>query len=273
MRWINEVNSLDDPEMPLGEVKLSDKKTKAAPPSGLDGVLSRFAESDREAARLLLGAHVRQFSPRRDLICEGERPKAVVAILEGWACCYKTLRDGRRQIVAFLIPGDFCDPDAAALDRMDHSIGAITNVRAAWIGFAEFGRFLAAHEAAAAALRHDAIAAASTQREWTLNVGQRAAYERVAHLICEMFVRQRAAGLVPGGSCEFPITQTDIGDATGLTPVHVNRMIQALRAEGLIVLQDKKLAIPDLRRLMRAATFSDAYLHLARPKGEAEGDD
>jgi CRP-like cAMP-binding protein len=101
-------------------------------------------------------------------------------------------------------------------------------------------------------------------REWITNVGQRDAAERMAHLFCEIFIRLRAVGLTNGHSCELPITQEQLGDATGMTNVHVNRTLQALREQGLIILKGKTLTIPDLEALQRAALFNANYLHLDR---------
>ncbi len=105
------------------------------------------------------------------------------------------------------------------------------------------------------ALFWDQLVTVSVQREWTLNVGHRTAYERIAHLLCEMIFRLRAVGLSDGKSCDFPLTQVDLADATGLTSVHVNRTLQELRREGLIELHGRKLAVPKLEALMIAGTF------------------
>jgi len=106
----------------------------------------------------------------------------------------------------------------------------------------------------------------SVNREWIVNVGQRSAQERIAHLLCEMFLRLESVGLTDGFSCAFPPTQTDIADATGLTPVHVNRTIQELRRTGLIVLENQKLAILDMQALQSLALFNPEYLHHQRLK-------
>lgn len=108
------------------------------------------------------------------------------------------------------------------------------------------------------------LAALSIQREWTLNLGQRNASERIAHLLCELLFRMRAIGLVDRLAFELPITQQDIAEATGLTAVHVNRMLQDLRAQNLLELSHRVLRVPDLEALGDAALFSPAYLHLRR---------
>jgi CRP-like cAMP-binding protein len=223
---------------------------------------TRLSSEDRDALAALGRAPVQEAEPRRDLIREGQEPRAVRLILSGWACRYKGLPDGRRQIVGFFIPGDFCDLNVYILREMDHSIGAITRVSYAVIAPDEMERLIADRPRVARALLWDELVNASIQREWLLNVGQRSARERIAHLLVEMFLRLRAVQLTDGDSCEFPITQNDIAEATGLTSVHVNRSLQDLRRDGLIELAQKRLTIPDLDALMRVAMFNPNYLHL-----------
>jgi CRP-like cAMP-binding protein len=119
---------------------------------------------------------------------------------------------------------------------------------------------------------HELVVAA-IQREWTTNVGQRSAFERIAHLCCELFLRLRAVGQTRGDTCDFPLTQADLADATGLTSVHVNRTIQELRREGLITLHKRLLTIHDLDRLMTACMFNPNYLHLNREGRHLDAND
>ena len=204
----------------------------------------------------------RVIAARRDLIREGETPKYVHLMLDGWACRYKTLPDGRRQIVAFFVPGDFCDLNVYILKAMDHSIGAITRLSVADISRDDMDKVTSSHPRVTQALWWEALVNGSIQREWTLNVGQRSAYERIGHLLVELFLRVRTVGLTMDDSCDFPLTQNDLADATGLTAVHVNRTLRELRRDGLIELERKRLTIPDLQRLMDASMFNPNYLHL-----------
>jgi len=112
------------------------------------------------------------------------------------------------------------------------------------------------------ALFWNELVTAAIQREWTLKLGQRTAYERIAHLFVEIFLRLQTVGRTQGKACEFPLTQNDIADATGLTAVHVNRTLQDLRRDGLVELQSRVLTVPDLKALRNAAMFNDNYLHL-----------
>ena len=218
--------------------------------------------SDDLAAIAKVSKTSRVIPPRRDLIREGEHPKYIHLMLDGWACRYKTLPDGRRQIVAFFVPGDFCDLNVYVLRQMDHSIGAITRLSVADISREEMDRLTANYPRVTQALWWEALVNAAIQREWTLNVGQRTAYERLAHLLTELFLRLRTVKMTNGISCDFPLTQNDLADATGLTAVHVNRTLQELRRDKLIELERRRLTIPDLQRLMDAAMFNANYLHL-----------
>ena len=206
--------------------------------------------------------NVRYVRPRTDIISEGDRPTHVNLMLRGWACRYKVMEDGRRQIVSFFVPGDFCDLNVYILKEMDHGIGAITNVRIAQIVPADMERVTHAHPRVTQALWWHELVNVSVQREWTLNLGARSAYERIAHLFAETFLRLHCIGLTQGDSCDFPLTQVDLADASGLTPVHVNRTLQELRREGLIELDRQRLRIPDLERLKRVAMFTPNYLHM-----------
>lgn len=220
-----------------------------------------FSQAECELLDAVVRKNVTVARPRRDIVREGDTPRSVDVILDGWACRYKQLRDGRRQIVAFLIPGDVTDADVHLLRKMDHSIGAITRVQYAQIAPVDIETLVNASPQIALALRRHELVNASVQREWTTNVGQRCAIERIAHLCCELFVRLRMVDLTEGQTCDFPLTQYDLADATGLTSVHVNRTLQDLRRQNAIKLIDKKLTIPELDSLMAMCAFNANYLH------------
>lgn len=222
---------------------------------------TRLSQDDLAALTRAM-ANFRVVEARRDLTSEGDRPSYVHVVLEGWAAAYKALPDGKRQIVAFFVPGDFCDANVHVLKRMDHSIGAITRLKVAMIGPGEMIALTAERPRLAQALWWEGLVTAATQREWTLNLGQRSAYERLGHLLVELYVRLKAVGRASDGRCDFPLTQNDLADATGLTAVHVNRTLQELRQDGLIELERKQLRILDLERLTDVAMFNANYLHL-----------
>lgn len=230
-----------------------------------------MSQSDRDLLAEAVAKNVRELDARRDIVREGERPRGVIAILDGWASRYKQLPDGRRQITSFVIPGDLCDANVFILTEMDHSIGSVTRVRYAEVAPADFEQMMTASSRLTEALWWHALVVAGVQREWTTNVGQRSAHERLAHLLCELFCRLEAIGQTDGDTCPLPLTQMDLADATGLTPVHVNRTIQGLRRAGLIQLGNRRLRIPDLQALMRVALFNPNYLHLQESEGRPRG--
>jgi len=200
----------------------------------------------------------------QELACEGDPADRLRMVLSGWAVRYKTLEDGRRQIVSLVLPGDTCDSQIYLLQRLDHSIVALTAVTYAEVERERFERLIASDRMLAEAFWCQTLSDAAIQREWTLNLGRRDAFERVAHLLCEVIERLRPVGLVDGDSCAFPITQTDLADATGLSVVHVNRTLQELRSSGLIVLRDRILMVHELDALKDAALFNEDYLHYVK---------
>jgi CRP-like cAMP-binding protein len=207
---------------------------------------------------------VRTFRPKQDIIKQGERPEAVFLLLEGWAIRYKYLANGHRQIVAFLVPGDLCDPRVFILKEMDHSIGFLTEARVAVIPKPKMIAALDEPSALMRALWWSTLVDEGVLREWLVNIGQRDAYGRIAHLLTELSLRLQVVNRVKGQSFRLPLTQADLGDALGLTSVHVNRTIMRLRNEGLIEWSGGYLHIPDARKLMRASHFDAGYLHLER---------
>jgi len=223
-----------------------------------------LSDDDKRALQLAASYRIRHVAAREDVIREGDKPRHVNLMLEGYACRSKSLEDGRRQIVAFFIPGDICDACMFMLKQMDHSIGALSAVKLAEIPGEMFLDMARNSPVIAAALAWNALVEEAIAREWTLNVGQRSAYERMAHLLCEFFVRLQAVGLASGGGCELPMTQAELADALGLSTVHVNRTLQELRANHLITLRGKTLVIHDLPALQEAGLFSPTYLHLER---------
>lgn len=226
------------------------------------GAFTRLSRDDEDLILQTISEKTQSFLAHEDVVREGDAPTAINILEAGWGCRYKTLEDGRRQIVSLFLPGDICDLNVFMLRQMDHSIGAITPVTVAELSQPGLDRLMAAHVRIRAALWWQQLVSNAIQREWAVNLGQRTAFERLAHLLCEVFLRLRTAGVAAEDRCEFPLTQTDLGEATGLSTVHVNRTLQELRAENLIVLRDRTLRIPDLGALMDAALFDPGYLHL-----------
>lgn len=205
-------------------------------------------------------ADVREIGARRHIIREGDRPDHVHLVLEGWAARATVLPDGSRQLTALLIPGDFCDLHITILGEMDHSIVALTKAKVAYIPRATMTA-LTERPALTRALWWATLVDEAVLRAWIVNVGRREAYEAIGHLMCELYIRMRNVGLTTGHSFELPLTQEEFADALGLTPVHVNRVLQRMRSEKLIVLKRSALQILDYGRLETASGFNPNYLH------------
>ncbi len=211
----------------------------------------------------VLGRLVRDadwIGPDHDLLREDAAAKAVWAILEGWACAYKQLEDGRRQITAYLMPGDLCGTPIVFPGIVNYSVGTLTPVRAARIPGSSLLSAMDGHPPIMRAVWLDMLATSAIQREWTANIGFRTAKERIAHLFCEIVSRLRAVGLTDHDGCILPLTQEDLGETVGISTVHVNRTLQDLRQAGLITLRRQRLGIPDFAALRQVARFDDVYL-------------
>lgn len=224
----------------------------------------RLSSADKSILQRISSERIRKIGSRLDIIREGDKPREVHLILSGWACRYKQLEDGRRQILSFFLPGDMCDLNIFILREMDYTLGTITPVTIVDLPPDFFEEIGAGYPRILHALWWETLVNAAVQREWTMNLGQRTAFERTAHLLCELVFRLGWSGRSHNGSCEFPLTQADLADATGLSKVHVNRTLQEMRAANLIVLKGKTLVVPDLGRLIEAGLFNPNYLHMDR---------
>ncbi|HUD93359.1 Crp/Fnr family transcriptional regulator [Sphingobium sp.] len=193
------------------------------------------------------------FRVHQFLARENEAPDAMLYIQEGWACRYRLLSDGRRQITALYLPGDYCDPQWVLGGLTSQPIVAITNVRALRLPCKPPAYASMDGQQGFWLSLSDMI---ERQSAWLVTLGCMTAMERVAHLLVELFERMRKAGLAYGQQCAMPLTQIEIADMTGLTPVHVNRTLQSMRAKGLIELQSKWLRIPELHALREAAAMT-----------------
>ena len=204
---------------------------------------------------------VRDVPAGHHLIMEGDNPDPVFVMLEGWACGYKMLPDGGRQILAFMLPGDFCDIHIAVLRAMDHSIVTITAAKVATLPRVQMEALVEARPTITRAFWWSQLVDQSVLRTWIVSMGRRTAKERIAHLMCELYIRMRNIGLATDDRCEMPLTQIVIADAVGLTPVHVNRVLKQLRLDCVMELRSGSLTIIDPVRLAEIAGFDGTYLH------------
>ncbi|WP_363827007.1 Crp/Fnr family transcriptional regulator [Sphingobium sp. LMC3-1-1.1] len=225
--------------------------------------LSRFATlSENDIAALAVAtAHPRKIAARHDLIREGDRPGPVFVVLDGWACRYKILPSGTRQILAFLMPGDSCDLHVGLLEQMDHSIQSIGPAVIATIDRPEIDRIMDRHPNVAKAMYLAQLIDEGTLRAWITSMGRRTSIERVAHLICELYLRARNIGLINGQHLTLPLSQILLADALGMTPVHLNRILKELKASGAMSLSRGSLIISCPEKLVQIAGFDENYLH------------
>ena len=205
---------------------------------------------------------LRTLEPGTYTIREADAPVHCAVLVTGFAYRQKLTGDGSRQIVGLHIPGDALDFQNLFLDVSDHSVQMLTRAEIANVAIADLQALARQRPAVAQAILVKILVEASIFREWVLNVGRRDSKMRVAHLLCELGVRLEVEGLTDDYAYELPMTQEQLGDAVGLTPVHVNRTLKALEADGLIVRSKRSISFPDWHRLRGVADFNQRYLHL-----------
>ena len=211
-----------------------------------------------------LPARTGAFASGQDIFHAGDTPSQCCMILDGWACRYKLLDQGRRQIFSFHVPGDVPDLHSLHLPAIDYSLGTLTQATVAFIPHENLRDLMLRFPRFGALLWRDTLIDGAIFREWMTGMGQKSAYSQMGHLFCEMYAKLKAVGLADDLRCVLPITQAELGDALGLSNVHVNRVLQALRIRGLISLRNKTLVIHDWDELVRASEFDPTYLHLTR---------
>lgn len=193
---------------------------------------------------------------------EGDRPSRSFLLLEGMVSLSKMAGGGNRQIMMFYIAGDMPDLHSLHLKFLDSDIWAVTACRLAYMPHDDLRRLCYAHPRIADELWRTTLVDASIYRESVVNVAQRPALSRMAHLFCEMLLRSQAAGLAQGQTCPLPLTQADLGEMLGLSIVHINRMLQELRTRDLITFGQGRLRVRDWDALVELGDFRADYLHL-----------
>lgn len=223
-----------------------------------------------EAAIRALPVFIAEIGPQHDIAREGERPEFCVLVQSGWLCRHKATSDGKRQILSLHLPGDIPDLQSLLLGQMDHSLSSIGPATVAFIRHEHLHDLHRRHPGLARIMWRETLIDAAAYREWLLGIGRRSAEEQMAHLFCEIFVRLGAVGLAGPTSCDMPLSQGDLADALGLSIVHVNRTLQALRGRSLIGLSRGVLTIRDWTGLRALSGFDPAYLHLRDDDGPAD---
>jgi CRP-like cAMP-binding protein len=217
---------------------------------------------DARAAVRALPLHYRTLEPSAYLVREGEPPEMCALLLTGFAHRHKVTGAGERQIMAVHMPGEFLDLQNCLLEVADHNVQALTRCDIAAIPGAALRKLAEDHAGIARAMWIETLIDAAIFREWIVNVGRRDALSRIAHLLCELALRLEAAGFASGHRYDLPMTQEQLADCTGLTPVHVNRVLKELERLGLIEREKRSVAILDWARLQETGDFNTRYLHL-----------
>jgi CRP-like cAMP-binding protein len=210
----------------------------------------------------------RGFEPYVDLIQEGAAGETTLIVLEGFACHYKQRQAGARQILGYLLPGDVCDADAADLGPWPHAIGTLSSCVVSQVPRQALSELMQQHPSIMQGWRRMKRIEVDTAWAWIVNLGSCSALERMAHLFCELMIRMETVGLAQESTCPLPLTQVELGQTLGLSNVHVNRVLQEMRREGLIELKGKRLQIFDMPRLKRIAEFDPSYLQVGTRMSE-----
>jgi CRP-like cAMP-binding protein len=200
----------------------------------------------------------------QDIVRIGDRPTQCCLLLEGFTCVYKLTSEGKRQIMALHVPGDMPDLQSLHLTVMDNSVATMCPCTVGFIQHEDLRRVCERYPRITAAFWRETLVDAAIFREWLLNIGRREAYPRMAHFLCEFLLRLKVVGLAENDTFTLPLTQAELADAIGTSTVHVNRVLQALRADGLIRTKGAQVIIPDWEKLKEAGEFDPLYLHLEK---------
>ena len=224
-------------------------------------VRDALSEQEKRALHESVG-RTHDFAQQTDIVIDGSRPTESTLMLEGVSARYKVVADGGRQITGIHIAGDFVDLHSFLVKTMDHGVVALTPCRVALVPHQRLRDITEQFPHLARLLWLNTLIDAAIFREWIIGMGRRSATAQMAHWFCEMLVRHRVIGRNNGNAFPLPITQVELGDALGLSHVHVNRVLQDLRGEGLVTWREGWLTITDWDRLAQMAEFDPTYLTL-----------
>ncbi len=221
--------------------------------------------SEHEALRAAAGQEA-DYPANTDLVSEGDRPEVSTLVVSGYTMRYRVLSNGQRQITAIHIPGDFVDLHSFVLKTMDHSVGALSDCHVVRFPHSGLTEITERYPHLTRVLWLMTLLDSAIHREWLVAMGRRSAGGQLSHLVCELYIRLGIVGLAHDGSFTLPLTQIELGDALGLSAVHVNRVLQELRAENLLTWQNQTVHILDWPRLQERAEFDPSYLHLQKER-------
>lgn len=223
--------------------------------------ISAIDEQDIETIRAL-PIDLKTYAPGQDIVRDGARPTACCLLAEGFCIRSKTTFEGRRQILSIHIPGEIPDLQSLYLHVLDHDLVSLTECRLGFIPHAALKVVVRQRPNVAEVLWRDTLIDAAMFREWIVNVGQRPAASRLAHIVMELRARLKVIGRDHGNRIEMPMTQEQIGEAMGITSIHANRIIKQLREDGVLEFHRGHVTVLDENKLEELAQFEDCYLHL-----------
>lgn len=210
---------------------------------------------------------VRSVPARQVMVRTGEVVRECTLLLEGTVCRYMDDRAGHRQLVSLHVPGDFIDLHGYPLRRLDHDLATIGPARVATWSHASLKEAIHGRDRLTRVLWMSTLLEAAMHREWIFRLGRLNAEGRVAHLMCEMDVRLEMVGLSTNHSFTLPLTQSDLAEACGLTGVHVNRVLRALRESDVMTFRGGRVTIMDRARLKTLGEFDPTYLYASEDFG------
>ncbi len=204
---------------------------------------------------------VRDYPAEQAVVRDGQRPTECCLIVDGFCARSKTIADGKRQILSIHIPGEIPDLMSLFLHVMDHDLSTLTACRLGFIQHETLRKLHRRRPNVAEMFWRDTLIDAAMFREWIVNVGQRPAPARLAHVIVELRERLKVIGRVTEDGFEMPLTQEQIGEALGVTAVHANRVIKQLRQEEIVDFHRGRVKVLSEQKLLELADFDDRYLH------------
>lgn len=211
---------------------------------------------------------IQTLAARKMLVHKGDQVGLSTYLIDGFMCRYLDDRRGERQLIAIHIPGDFVDLHGYPLGRLDHDVAAITTCQIAQVSHSRLDEIVAQRPRLTKLLWFSTLLDAAMHREWIFRLGRLDAVKRLGHFFCETEARLRRIGLSDGNRFILPLTQMDLGEACGLTPVHVNRMLRELRERGLLHMQSSTVTILDRPSLYRMCEFDPGYLYFDEDRPE-----
>jgi CRP-like cAMP-binding protein len=220
-----------------------------------------ISSAEERAIRSVI-KEARRVPARTTLIREGERLEQSLLLIDGWLGRAVDMKEGGRVITEIHVAGDFADLHGFTLKRLDHDVVTLSGSLIATAPHDSLAKLTEQFPHVARVYWFSTNVDAAIHRQWTVSLGQRTAISRAAHLFCELFVRLGVVGKTNGTSCDLPLTQEQLAACLGLTSVHVNRTLQALRRRSLIELHNKRLTILDMPGLQKIAEFDPSYLYL-----------